>query len=84
MKAWTALLIVLGILTGVALSIKPWQKFREEQAQARTAKVEMKQVEREHAELLRQQAKLDSAVGREELARKRGYKSPSETPWEPK
>ena len=84
MKAWTALIVVLGILCGVAMSIKPWEKFREEQAQARSAKVEMKQVEREHAELLRQQSKLDSAVGREQLARSRGYKKPAETPWEPK
>ena len=66
------------------MSIKPWEKYREEQALGRTAKAEMHAVEREHAELLRQQAKLDSAVGREELARKRGYKKPSEQPWQPK
>ena len=82
MKTWTALLILLGALAGFALSIKPWELLREEQAQARTAKLEMKQTEKERAELLRQQSKLDSPVGREELVRKRGYKRPDETPWE--
>lgn len=84
MKTWTILLIILGLLTGFALSIKPWQLLREERSGAQTAKQEMKKAEKEHAALLRQQSKLDNAVGREELIRKRGYKRPDEKPWEPR
>lgn len=84
MKTWTVLLIALGVMIGIALSIKPWELLREERTQAADAKREMKHAEKERADLLRQQSKLDSAVGREELIRKRGYKRPSDTPWEPR
>lgn len=81
---WIALLALLGVLSGFALSIRPWQKYQEEKRQAAAAKTEMRAVEAEKSELLKQQAKLDSSLGREELARQRGYKKPAEEVWEPK
>ncbi len=85
-KYWIgiALLVVLGSVTGFALSLKPWEKLREERSRATEAKKEMREVEKERADLLRQQARLDSSAGREELARQRGYKKPSEKAWDAK
>jgi hypothetical protein len=44
----------------------------------------MRQMEAQHAKLLREKSQLESPMGREELARERGYKKPEEKPWEPK
>ena len=41
---------------------------------------EMRAAEDKKADLTRQRAKYESALGREELARKQGYRRPDETP----
>ena len=72
-----------GALVGVGLSIKPWQKLQDERASASKANAEMRAIEKERIELLRNQTKMESAAGREDVARARGYKKPEEIPWNP-
>jgi Tfp pilus assembly major pilin PilA len=81
---WISFLMLVAVCTGIALSVKPWQKYQEQKAQAVTARKEMRQMEAQHAKLLREKSQLESPIGREELARERGYKKPEEKPWEPK
>jgi len=82
-KAIAPILIALGgIALGAYLSRDTWQVYRAQRADANVANAKMREAERTRAELLRQEARLDSAAGREELARKNGYLKPGEVPIE--
>lgn len=77
---WTGLVVALAVTVGVALSVKPWHLYLEQREKTDMAKAEMRDAERERAELMRQRARYESPVGREELARERGYRKPDERP----
>lgn len=79
-KAWM-LTLVLGIAVGAYLSRGPWEVYREQQARANSAVREMQGAEQRRAELTRLEAKYRSSVGREELAREKGYVKPNERPY---
>jgi hypothetical protein len=70
----------LAIGTGVGLSIKPWRVYREQRKIADESIKEMREAEGKKATLTRERAKYESALGREELARKQGYRRPDERP----
>ncbi len=78
--AWSCLFVLLAIGTGVALSIKPWEAYRVQKKKADQAQAEMRSAEQEKAELVRQKARFESPIGKEELARERGYRKPNEQP----
>ena len=77
---WSILIVVVGVATGMALSLKPWQHYREQKEIANNARAEMKATEQQRSELMREKSRLESPVGREELARERGYRRPWEKP----
>lgn len=83
-KVWLVLVVLLGCLLGVAFSLKPWQKYREQKLEAEKVRLEMRRVEQQRAELVRRQLRSESAVGRETQAREHGYAYPNEKPVEVK
>lgn len=78
----TSIIVASAIGLGVGLSLKPWQVYREQRKLADDAIREMRVAESKKTELTRQRAKAESSLGREELARKQGYRRPDETPIE--
>jgi cell division protein FtsB len=72
------LIVLAALVVGVGLSIKPWQVYREQRELADKHVGEMRKAEAAREDLLRQRAKYESAVGREELARSQGYVKPGE------
>lgn len=78
--AWHTLFALLAISIGIALSIRPWQLYRDQREKAQDAATEMKAAERDRADLIRTRNRYESPVGREELARERGYLKPGERP----
>lgn len=78
----TSIIVASAIGVGVGLSLKPWQVYREQRRLADDAVREMRQAEGKKIELTKQRAKAESSIGREELARKQGYRKPNETPLE--
>lgn len=73
-------IIVAAMALGIGLSAKPWQVYREQRKLADDAQREMRAAESKKTELTRQRARAESSLGREELARKQGYRRPDESP----
>jgi hypothetical protein len=69
---------VIAVFAGVAVSAKPWQVYREQRKAADEAIAEMQQSESKRESLVREDARLKTSIGREELARKEGYRKPGE------
>lgn len=80
---WLIAVAVLGGLFGVAASLKPWQKQREQQRQAQESAQELRAAQKEHEQLVEKQVRNQTETGQEALARERGYKLPEERPWVP-
>jgi hypothetical protein len=79
---WMPFLICVAVAIGLLASLKPWESYRKHREEADAARREMQQAERTHADLLRERSRLDSAIGREELAREQGFIKPGERPIE--
>ena len=77
---WNIVVVGAAVATGVALSIRPWQVYREQKQLASDAVQEMREAEGKKTDLTRQKSKYESALGREELARKQGYRRADERP----
>ncbi len=77
---WNFAIAGVAIVTGIMLSLKPWQVYGEQRRLADDAVKEMRGAEAKKTDLTRQRAKYESAIGREELARKQGYRRPDERP----
>jgi cell division protein FtsB len=78
-----ALILSLAFLAaciGVALSYRPWSRYLQQRQDTQKAVAEMRDAEERRAELLREEARYSSSLGREELARKHGYVRPGEAP----
>lgn len=75
-----SIIVASAIGVGVGLSLKPWQVYREQRKLADEAIREMRVAESKKIELTRQRAKAESSLGREELARKQGYRRADEEP----
>lgn len=76
----TALFVAAAVATGVAFSRKPWEVYNEQRKLAAEQRVEMRESEARRAELLREEARVKSSVGREQLAREHGFLKPGEEP----
>jgi hypothetical protein len=74
--------VIIGaaIVTGAVLSAKPWQAYHEQQRTANDAIADMQASESQRESLVRQEAKARSSVGKEEIARSRGWLPPGEKP----
>lgn len=80
--AWNALFVLTALAVGAFLGYGPWQLYREQRAKADEAAIQMKEAERDRADLIRTRNRYESPIGREELARERGYRRPDERPLE--
>lgn len=76
--AWNALFLTLAVAVGVFLSLKPWEQYREQRQETDEAVSQMKDAERERADLIRERMRYESPAGREQLARERGYRRAGE------
>ena len=79
-RAMNLLVVLGGLALGVALSAKPWQVFGEQKQRALDARAEMQSAETSRNALIRQKSRLESPLGREQLARDQGYSKPGEIP----
>ena len=70
--------VVVAAVAGVAASMKPWQVWSEQKAMANDETKEMRESEKRRDDLVRKDAKLKTSIGREELAREKGYLKPGE------
>ncbi len=76
----TVLALVTAVSVGVVLSVKPWRDFNEQRAKRDVAVAEMRAAERERAAEIERFQRLQTPFGREEEARKLGYRRPNEKP----
>jgi len=79
----SVLALVVAVSAGVALSVKPWKDYNEQRAKRDIAVAEMRAAERERAAEIERYQRLQTPFGREEEARKLGYRRPDEKPIEP-
>lgn len=76
---WTLLTFCLAVITACVASHHPWKQFQEMRNESHSAVVEAKNLEAERAQLLHENARLDSPSGMEEVARSKGYRLRNET-----
>jgi hypothetical protein len=74
--------MVGAVFCGLAFSTRPWEVyFAQRRATAQQVSA-MKTAERKRIEDLQTEAQIDSGIGREELARKLGFRKKGEIPLE--
>jgi hypothetical protein len=74
-------IFILGaVALGVGLSMRPWNVYREQRDKADAHIQEAKRAETQRVDLEEQKAKYESPLGKEELARNRGYRKSNERP----
>lgn len=78
--SWTLCGIAIATTLGVALSVKPWRAYNEQRAKRDEAVAEMRQAERDRAEEMERLQRLQTPFGKEEEARRLGYRRPDEKP----
>lgn len=81
---WNIVFIAAAVGAGIGLSIKPWKVYKLQREAANAAVTDMREAERDRAELTRKKAQYDSELGKEELARSEGYRQKNEAPVEDK
>jgi hypothetical protein len=77
---WKVVFVALAVSLGLAMSAAPWRLVREHVTEADTRAKEARRAEAERKDLAERKAYLESRPGREEQARKLGYRKPGETP----
>jgi hypothetical protein len=77
---WNVLFVIAAVGLGIGFSLKPWQVYREQRHAADAALADMRDAEKNRAELTKKKARYESAIGKEELARSQGYRQANETP----
>lgn len=79
---WEIVFVLTAIGVGVGFSLKPWRAYNDQRKVRDGYSDELRRTELRIEELARQRARSESPLGREELARKQGYRRPNETPIE--
>ncbi len=82
-KAYYFLFVGLAFGMGIYFSLKSWQVYKAQKNKADYWEKELDHAEKERIELLKKKAFYESPVGREELARERGYKKSNELALDP-
>ncbi len=72
--------VAAAVALGGYLSLQPWRVYRQQQRIADQKEAEMREAERRHVEDLKLEARYGSRLGREELARLRGFRKADEVP----
>lgn len=79
-KTWYAIVVLLGAATGFAFSLKPWQIFSQQKAQAQKVRLDMQSMEEQQTALTERKNRLESPLGKEEYLREKGYVKKGEVP----
>ncbi len=74
---------VTAVAAGLGASQEPWRVLKTQEARTAEQVAEMRRSEQKRAELVRQEARYRSSLGREELARSRGLLPTGEKPADP-
>ncbi|CAN5436059.1 hypothetical protein BH11ARM1_BH11ARM1_13650 [soil metagenome] len=72
------MIVVLAVGAGMMLSIQPWQVYMDQRRSADHSVAEMRLSEAKRESLVRQEARMKGSIGKEELARGRGWLPPGE------
>jgi hypothetical protein len=72
--------VAAAACVGLYLSRGPWMAYREQKLKADAATQEMLKAERNKTDLLREKARVETPMGREEAARAVGYVKKNELP----
>lgn len=70
--------LLLAFAIAAYLSRDTWTLYVDQQTKAKASEARMRAAEEERAKLMNEKARLDTPVGREEAARKLGYRKPGE------
>ena len=76
---WQFAIIAAAVACGLFFSRKPWEAFRDQQAKANEAQLEMRNAEQERERLLKEKMKYSSPVGKEQAIRNKGWTKPGES-----
>ena len=79
---WQVVIVVAAVGTGLYLSKKPWEVYREQRVKSDLISQDMQSAEHEREELMKEKAKMSSPLGREEKMREKNWRRPGETPVE--
>jgi hypothetical protein len=77
---WNIGFVAAAVATGLALSYRPWSVWRDQRIKADQHIEEMRQAEKSREELIRKRARIETPLGKEEIAREQGYLKPGEQP----
>ncbi len=66
-------LVLCAFATGFFLAREPWIVYTQQRERAREAEDTLRRAEAEREANLREKAKFENSIGREQLARERGY-----------
>lgn len=72
-RIWNLVFVGAAVATGIILSLQPWRVYTEQRMLADQKLAEMKAAETSRSRLLEEKVRLESATGREEVARNQGY-----------
>jgi len=78
-----SVIVVGAVGAGVYMSLRPWQVYQQQSKEARRHTIEMHKAEDHRDDLLRKEARAHSDIGKEELAREKGYLGPDEVAADP-
>jgi hypothetical protein len=81
-RIFNGLFLLAGVVLGVLLSIQPWRVYFDQRKLADERIQQMKTAEASRVRLLERKSRMESASGREQIARDYGYKRQGEQPIE--
>jgi hypothetical protein len=73
-------IVGVAIAAGLAVSIRPWQVYQDQRKLADDQITQMHKSEQKFEQLVRDEARMRSNIGKEEMARDRGYLPQGEVP----
>lgn len=73
-------IVLVAVAAGLATSRSPWQVLSEQRERTERQEAEMRRLENLRESLVREQARYQSSIGKEELARERNFLPPNEVP----
>jgi hypothetical protein len=73
-------MVVIVVGAGIAFSLEPWRRYKEQEQKKEAKIAEMQRAEEQAEELVREKARAESALGKEELARRNGFTRRGEQP----
>lgn len=74
-------MVAVALACGAYFARAPWQVYRQQRAKANAAVAEAQANDAQRVSLLKRQADLKSPIGREKIARERGYLAKGEVPY---